>query len=267
MLPLDEYGGLSSFGRANDLFITEGTKLAEEACRTALVARLGLHTDVRRMPSFGLGCVAGAAGAAGIARVHDYLAGHGEHVALLVSVELCSLTIQHGDDSTANLVSSGLFGDSAAAVVMVGEQHPAGRGATRGPEMVGTRSSLYPDTADQLGWHIGDSGFGIMLSAGLPGVIAEHLADDVRSLPAEHGLTREDVSTWVVHAGGPRIFDAVADAPGPQEGDLALSRGSLATVGNSSSSSVLHVLAATLERGARTRRSNAATRHRARTGC
>ncbi|TGJ94507.1 type III polyketide synthase, partial [Actinotalea fermentans ATCC 43279 = JCM 9966 = DSM 3133] len=171
-LALDEYAGLTSFGVANDHFIRVGTDLAEEACRTALdaaglapeevdfllftsvtgiaapsidaqlVTRLGLRTDIKRLPSFGLGCVAGAAG---IARVHDYLVGHPQDVALLVSVELCSLTLQHGDDSMANLVSTGLFGDGAAAVVMVGDAHPAGRppllpdGATRDPGARGTR--------------------------------------------------------------------------------------------------------------------------------
>ncbi|MDF2846039.1 MAG: type polyketide synthase [Oerskovia sp.] len=293
-LALDEYAGLTSFGVANDHFIRVGTDLAEEACRTALdaaglapeevdfllftsvtgiaapsidaqlVTRLGLRTDVKRLPSFGLGCVAGAAG---IARVHDYLAGHPQDVALLVSVELCSLTLQHGDDSMANLVSTGLFGDGAAAVVMVGDAHPAGLlpgdgpsadalpgarpsalpdGAAQGVEVVDTRSRLYPETADHLGWTIRDSGFGIVLSAGLPEVIAAHLAGDVKSLLAEHDLATEDVGTWVVHAGGPRILDVVRDSLGLDEADLRLSRESLAAVGNLSSSSVLHVLAATL---------------------
>ncbi|MFF3063444.1 type III polyketide synthase [Oerskovia sp. NPDC057915] len=302
-LALDEYAGLTSFGVANDHFIRVGTDLAEEACRTALdaaglapgevdfllftsvtgiaapsidaelVTRLGLRTDVKRLPSFGLGCVAGAAG---IARVHDYLTGHPQDVALLVSVELCSLTLQHGDDSMANLVSTGLFGDGAAAVVMVGDAHPAAvrsggpvpdggapapgvrgtraagtpgfstRPVPRGVDVVDTRSRLYPETADHLGWTIRDSGFGIVLSAGLPEVIAAHLAGDVKSLLAEHALATEDVGTWVVHAGGPRILDVVRDSLGLDETDLRLSRESLAAVGNLSSSSVLHVLAATL---------------------
>ncbi|MBE7700116.1 type III polyketide synthase [Oerskovia sp. Sa1BUA8] len=275
-LDLDEYAGLTSFGVANDHFIRVGTDLAEEACRTALdaagvapgevdfllftsvtgiaapsidaqlVTRLGLRTDVKRLPSFGLGCVAGAAG---IARVHDYLAGHPQDVALLVSVELCSLTLQQGDDSVANLVATGLFGDGAAAVVMVGDTHPAGPAhgaATRGVEVLDTRSRLYPETAEHLGWSIRDSGFGIVLSAGLPEVIAAHLAGDVKSLLAEHDLAAEDVGTWVVHAGGPRILDVVRDSLGLDEAELRFSRESLAAVGNLSSSSVLHVLAATL---------------------
>ncbi|UFU06983.1 type III polyketide synthase [Ruania halotolerans] len=273
-LPLDRYGTLSSFGAANDVFIIEGTRLAEEACRAAmdsaevsaceldvlvstsvtgiavpsidvaLVGALGMSNDVRRMPSFGLGC---AGGAAGLAQLHDYLLGHPRHAGLLVSVELCSLTIQRGDDSTANLVASGLFGDGAAAVVMVGDQHPRAAELT-GLEVVGSRSSLYPGTTDQLGWHISETGFSIMLAPGLPDAIAEHLGCDVDALLARYSLTRREVGTWVVHAGGPRVFDAVAAALDLHGAELELSRESLASVGNLSSSSVLHVLADTLDR-------------------
>ena len=274
-LPLDAYGSLTSFGQANDHFIHLGTQLAEEAARSALdlaglqahevdflmftsvtgvsapsldallVARLGMRTDVRRLPSFGLGCVAGAAG---LARVHDYLEGHPGHVALLVSVELCSLTIQHGDDSMANLVSSGLFGDGAAAVVMVGDAHPAAGRAQLA--VVDSRSRLYPDTEDHLGWHVGDSGFRIVLSAGLAGVVGEHLGDDVAGLLEDHDLKARDVARWVVHAGGPRILEAVQEALDLDDVALEHSRASLAAVGNLSSASVLHVLDATMREGA-----------------
>ena len=273
-LPLEEYRGLTSFGRANDLFLREGRVLAEDVTRTALAAAgvapeavdfllftsvtgisapsidaglveaVSLRPDVKRMPSFGLGC---AGGAAGIARVHDYLAGHPDQVGLLVSVELCSLTVQPGDDSTANLVASGLFGDGAAAVVLVGQEHPRVPGAEL--EVLGTRSGLYPGTADQLGWHVRDSGFAIMLAAGLPATIRTHLAADIAALLGAHGLTTADVTTWVVHAGGPRIFDAVTDTLDLSADALAVSRASLSAVGNLSSASVLHVLADTLQRG------------------
>jgi alkylresorcinol/alkylpyrone synthase len=272
-LPLEEYPNLTEFGRANDHFIAAGTDLAEEAARGALgeaglaaadvdfllftsvtgisapsidallVPRLGLRPDVKRLPSFGLGCVGGAAG---LARVHDYLTGHPDGVGLLVSVELCSLTLQHGDDSMANLVSSGLFGDGAAAVVMVGDAHPS---AARGPTVVDTASRLYPGTGDQLGWQIGDTGFRIVLSAGLPDVIGAHLADDVTALLDRHDLKVRDVGAWVVHAGGPRILDTVQDVLDLDSEALQHSRDSLAAVGNLSSSSVLHVLAATIEHG------------------
>ena len=271
-LPLEEYAALTSFTQANDAFVRIGTDLALRASRDALAAagmfpdevdlivfttitgvsapsvdallaaRLGLRADVKRIPIFGLGCVAGAAG---IARVHDYLVGHPEGAALLVSVELCSLTLQQGDDSMANVVSSGLFGDGAAAVVMVGGRRAA-RAATTGPDVVATTSRLYPDTQGLLGWDVGGTGFRVVLAASLADVIEARLGDDVRTLLAEHGLVPSDVGSWVAHTGGPRILDAAERTLGLGPAQLAVSRRSLARVGNLSSAGVLHVLADTL---------------------
>lgn len=270
-LPLEEYAGITSFGVANAAFVREATPLAERACRSALdragldpadvdhvfatsvtgvaapsidvllAGRLGLRPDVRRTPSFGLGC---AGGAGGLARVHDHLAGRPGDVALLVSVELCSLTLQQGDESTANLVASGLFGDGAAAVVMVGDEHPLAGDACA--TVVDTRSRLYPGTVDDLGWDVRDSGFGIVLSARLPELLRAHLLADVKGLLGEHELSPGQVPTWVVHAGGPRVLDAVRDALDLTEHDLRESRASLADAGNLSSTSVLDVLARTV---------------------
>lgn len=287
VLPLEEYAGLQSLGATNAVFVREGAALAERACRRALAAaglepgdvdhvfatsvtgvaapsldvllaeRIGLRSDVRRTPSFGLGC---AGGAGGLARVHDHLLGRPHDVSLLVSVELCSLTLQHGDDSTANMVASGLFGDGAAAAVVVGAQHPlartvpdgaapavAGR-ARRTADVVDTRSRLYPGTTAALGWEVRDTGFAIVLSAGLPDLLRAHLLADVKGLLAEHDLTPAEVPTWVVHAGGPRVIDAVRDAIGLSEDAVRESRASLADAGNLSSASVLDVLARTLAR-------------------
>lgn len=280
-LPLEDYAGLSTFGAANAAFLREATTLVERASLQALqaasltapdvdhvfttsvtglgapsldvllAARIGLRPDVRRTPSFGLGC---AGGAGGLARVHDYLAGRPRDVALLVAVELCSLTLQHGDDSAPNLVASGLFGDGAAAVVVVGDEHPLARTETvhgsRTASVVDTRSRLYPGTTGDLGWEVRDSGFGIVLSAELPRLLGAHLLGDVNGFLAEHGLAPAHVPTWVVHAGGPRVIDAVRDALDLTEEDVRESRASLADGGNTSSVSVLDVLARTLARSA-----------------
>ena len=111
-----------------------------------IAGRLGLRPDVRRVPIFGLGCVAGAAG---VARMHDYLRGAPDEVAVLVSVELCSLTFQVPRPSMANLVGSALFGDGAAAVVAVGERRADSR--RRGPDVIDSRSHLYPGLAAHHG--------------------------------------------------------------------------------------------------------------------
>jgi alkylresorcinol/alkylpyrone synthase len=282
-LPLGDYAGLRTFGASNDAFLAAATDLAEVAARRALhdagvaardvdhvvvtsvtgvgapsvdvllASRLGLRADVRRTPSFGWGC---AGGATGLARTDDLLRGRPRDVALLVAVELCSLTLQHGDDSTANLAASGLFGDGAAAVVVVGDEHPLARrshgarapaAARRTARVVESRSTLHPGTEDELGWHVGDTGFEVVLSARLPELVGAHLLGDVKALLVEHDLTPDQVPTWVVHAGGPRILDAVRDALGLDEAHLRHSRDSLRRTGNLSSASVLHVLAATLE--------------------
>ena len=272
-LPLRAYADLTSFEAANDAFVRIGTDLAETASRAVLdraglspadvdyvfftsvtgvsapsldallAVRLGLRPDVRRLPSFGLGC---AGGAAALGHVRDHLVAHPSHVALLVSIELCSLTIQHGDDSPANLVASGLFGDGGAAVVMVGADHRAADRADR-PEVLDAATRLYPGTTDQLGWSVGGSGFRIVLAPGLPGTIERNLADDVRALLEPHDLKARDVGTWIVHAGGARIVDAVRDALDLDEADVASARAVLARSGNLSSASVLHVLAGALD--------------------
>jgi alkylresorcinol/alkylpyrone synthase len=275
VLPLDQYADLGGFGASNDVFIDEGVRLGERAVRAALdaaglgpgdvdlflttsvtgvaapsldarlVGPLGLRYDVKRVPIFGLGCVAGAAG---IARLHDYLQGHPGEVGVLLSVELCSLTFQRDDDSTANLVASGLFGDGAAAVVMVGERRAAQLGLD-GPRVLDTRSRFYPDTDRVMGWDIGGSGFRIVLAATVADVVRQYLGDDVQDFLAEHHLKIPDVDTWVAHPGGPKVIDAIIHALELPEDALDVTRRSLAEIGNLSSSSVLHVLERTLAEG------------------
>jgi alkylresorcinol/alkylpyrone synthase len=151
-----------------------------------LINRMGLSANIRRVPIFGLGCVAGAAG---IARAADYVRAYPSQSAALVSVELCSLTIQRDDLSVANLISSGLFADGSAAVIVTGDDLNAS-----GPEIIDTRSIFYPDTEQMMGWKVTEKGFRITLSPEVPTLIREHLGHDVDAFLADHehvGATSE----------------------------------------------------------------------------
>ncbi|MBF8193072.1 type III polyketide synthase [Nonomuraea sp. K274] len=264
-LPLSDYTKIDSFARANDAYLELALDLGEQATRQALdkaairpekvdyllfcsstgiatpsldaklAQRMGLRQDVKRVPVFGLGC---AAGAAGLSRLHDYLRGWPDHVAVLVCVELCSLTIQRDDTSIANLVASGLFGDGAAAVVATGRGRPAGAG----PEVVATRSRLYPGTEHLMGWEVGDHGFRIVLDADLTDFVERVLADDIRAFLADYGLTPGQVATWVCHPGGPKVIAKIVETLGLPPKALDVTWRSLREYGNLSSVSVLHVL-------------------------
>lgn len=263
-MPYEKYYDLKTWGCANDAWIQVAQELGEQAlCRALqhaglerekigalffasvtgicspsidalLVNRMGLSANIKRVPIFGLGCVAGAAG---IARAADYVRAYPSQAAALVSVELCSLTIQREDLSVANLISSGLFADGSAAVIVTGDQLNA-----NGPEIVATRSVFYPQTEEMMGWKVSEKGFSIVLSPQVPTLIRDNLGHDVDAFLGEHGYTRSNIGSWVLHTGGPKVLEATGDALDLRNGELDASWDCLKRVGNLSSASVLVVL-------------------------
>jgi alkylresorcinol/alkylpyrone synthase len=268
-IPAEQYVDIKTWGEANDIWIRVAQELGEQAlCRALqnagvqtselgcllfttvtgvaspsidgmLINRMGLPVNIRRTPIFGLGCVAGAAG---IARAADYVRAYPTKAAALVSVELCSLTLQREDLSVANLISSGLFADGSAAVIVTGSEFESSNGAITGPTILATKSIFYPSTEDMMGWNISEKGFRIILSTEVPTLIRENLGRDVDAFLAEHGHQRGDLKSFVLHTGGPKVLDASADALGLHNGELKASWDCLRKVGNLSSASVLCVL-------------------------
>jgi alkylresorcinol/alkylpyrone synthase len=216
------------------LFVVSVTGIASPSLDARLANRMGLSRDLKRIPIFGLGCVAGAAG---IARAADYVRAFPGQVAALLAVELCSLTMQRDDLTTANLIAAGLFGDGAGAVIMAGSERPE-----QGPKIIATRSVFYPESEHVMGWDISEQGFKIVLSAEVPLMAERHLAHDVDTFLHELGLTRSEISSWILHTGGPKVLESMASALGLSREALSISWECLRKTGNLSSASVLFVL-------------------------
>jgi alkylresorcinol/alkylpyrone synthase len=263
--PLDFYHNeMQTWGEANDVWIEVGLELGEKALCHALVSagveprdlsaifvtsvtgiaapsldarlinRMGLSPNIKRIPIFGLGCVAGAAG---VSRAADYVRGFPDQAAALLSIELCSLTLQRDDVSMAHLISAMLFGDGAAAAVVVGDEVDS-----NGPEILATKSIFYPNTERVMGWDISEKGFHIVLSPEVPDTVVKHLGKDVDEFLAEQRVNRSDIKSWIMHTGGPKVLEATATALNLTEKELEASWNCLRKVGNISSTSVLLVL-------------------------
>ena len=219
-----------------DLIITTScTGIMIPSLDAYLVDDLGLRPDVRRLPITELGC---AGGAAALARARDYLVGFPEARALVIAVELPSLSMQRADLSPANLVSTALFGDGAAAAVLAGGDVEAAGGIS----ILDTLSHIWPRTTYALGFDLKDDGFHTVLSKDVPGLLKSEIAGLVGTLASRGGLEREQLSAFVLHPGGRKILGFVEEELGLTRADTQPSWDVLRDYGNQSSASVLFVL-------------------------
>ncbi|CAN5912680.1 type III polyketide synthase BpsA [soil metagenome] len=261
-VPKEWFSGDHSFSEKNDLYLENAMQLSHKAARRALdkagiaaeevsalffVSTTGLATPsldsklifelgiperhTRREALFGHGC---AAGAGGLARAADWSRSHPGKPVLVVATELCGLTFQRGDTSKANMISTSLFADGAAAVVM--------STAGNGPEVVGEDCITWPETEDVMGWKFTETGFNVILSRSVPLIVQEHFRESLNDSCAYLGLDPEELEHFVLHPGGAKVLDALEQALNLDPGSLALSRGVLRDYGNMSAATVLFIL-------------------------
>ncbi|GAA5512571.1 alpha-pyrone synthesis polyketide synthase-like Pks11 [Deinococcus carri] len=269
--PLDWYRQERGFGEKNAVFVEEARaltlRLAREALERAelapadvdavvvvntsgisapsldayLIETLGLNRHAARLPVWGLGC---AGGAAGLSRAAD-LVRAGFRRVLYVAVELCSVTLIHGDESKSNFVGTALFSDGGAALVVTAPDVP-------GPPPLltlhGGYSTLIEASEDIMGWDIVDEGLKVRFSRDIPTLVRSMMEQNVEEALTAHGWTRDDVQTFVVHPGGVKVVAAYEEALDLPPGALDASRRVLAQHGNMSSVTVLFVLEETLRR-------------------
>lgn len=265
-MPLEDYFCGKTFGQRNERFIEVGVDLFEDAAskvlkknnllaqdisalwsntvtgfaipslEARLMNRLEFRPSTKRVPLLGLGCMAGVAG---INRACEYLEARPHEALLFMSVELCSLTFQVEDISVANLVSTGLFGDGAAAVLMVGDEHPLAKDAPL--RWLNSRSIFFPDTEDVMGWNVSESGLKIILNKNVPDVTENNLPEPLKEFFEEQEIERNDIHTFIAHPGGPKVLLAMEKVFDLPEKGLHHSWESLRENGNMSSVSVLDI--------------------------
>ena len=227
-----------------DLLITVScTGIMIPSLDAHLINDLGFRSDVRRLPITELGC---AAGAAALGRAWDFLRGVETGNVMIVAVELPSLTFQRRDFSPANLVSSTLFGDGAAAAIVTRGAAP---NAGNGPRILGSQSHLFPNTIDAMGFDLKDGGLHIVLSKDVPQLIRDVIRELVDKFLAKFGMKQSDLSAFVLHPGGQKLLHFIEEELGLDRSMTQFSWDTLRDYGNLSSASVLFVLQEWLTKG------------------
>lgn len=220
----------------NIIFVTS-TGVSTPTIDAFLFNKLKLGKHIKRTPLWGLGC---AGGAASVSRAMEYCRANPTHNALIVCVELCSLTFQKDDLSKSNIIATSLFSDGCAAVLVAGKDSPLY--SNRGVELLDSLSTIYDDSLDVMGWDIVDNGFKVIFSRDIPTIVKEYVNPNIKELLDVHNLTVTDIKHYVAHPGGAKVISAYEESLGLPEGTLKNSRKVLHEHGNMSSPSVLYVL-------------------------
>jgi len=220
--------------QVDEVICVSTTGHATPSLDARLINQLGLRPETSRLPIWGLGC---AAGAAGLSRAFDYCRAYPSRVVLITALECCSLTLMQNDLSLKNLVGTALFADGAAAALVVGDQVEL-----PGPRLLARGSYLFPDSYEIMGWNFVDDGMELVLSPQLPELISKELPQLVKTFLQQHGCSLADITHHLAHPGGARVVDAYLQGLGLPESALRLSSQVLKQVGNLSSVTILLVL-------------------------
>lgn len=266
-MPADWYGANHSFQEKNSLYLEHARKLSHqvvctlcENCQLApqeidhlfLVSTTGIATpsldahlfntlklkpSVRRTPIWGLGC---AGGVAGLARAADWLKAYPSKKAVVVALELCSLTFIRNDLSKGNFVATSLFADGAAAALLTGDD--CGGVHTRGFEVLASEAITWQDSLDVMGWELAESGLKVLFSQDIPTIVLESARPSILQFLQEQNFALADIANFLSHPGGAKVIAAYSEALGIPEEKTRHMRNVLSRYGNMSSATVLFVL-------------------------
>ncbi len=216
----------------DDFIVVSCTGFSIPGLDLHLAGRLGMRPDLRRTCVLGMGCYGSFPG---LLRATEAAATRPGRLALVMSLELCSLHLQR-NTTAESVVSSALFSDGAAmALVGVDE-------ASSGPRIVGMATHCDYQTLDHMSFSLTDQGFRMYLSSYVPELLAAQVEQFVDALLAEHGIARDDVRHWGIHPGSTKIVDYVQARLGLSDDQVSHSHAILSEYGNMSSATILFVL-------------------------
>ncbi|AFL82163.1 putative naringenin-chalcone synthase [Aequorivita sublithincola DSM 14238] len=252
-----------SFGSRNDIYAREIKKMGKQCLEKALnkagwkptdldyiitvsctgimipsvdaylINELKMRQDVMRLPVTEMGC---AAGVSGIIYAHNFLKANPGKRAALVAIEAPSATFQIDDFSMANIVSTAIFGDGAACVLL------SSREEDEGPEIIDEEMFHFYDATGMMGFKLVDTGLQMILDKEVPDKIAEHFPAIIHPFLEKNNLTIEDVDHLIFHPGGRKIVETVEELFGSLGKDITDTKEVLRLYGNMSSATVLFVL-------------------------
>jgi alkylresorcinol/alkylpyrone synthase len=216
------------------LIFVSSTGLATPSIDARLIGKLGFRSDTKRIPVWGLGC---AGGAMGIAHANDILLGNPTAKALLINVELCSLTFQFSDFSKSNLIATALFADGVTATLFGGADSEL-----PGHSIIAGGTTLWPDSLDVMGWNLQNDGMQVVFSQSIPAIVKEKMNSCLVEFLAESKLELSDIAHFLIHPGGRKVLEAYVEALDKPTSAFSLSADVIREHGNCSSATVMMVL-------------------------
>lgn len=216
-----------------DTIVTvSSTGIATPSLEARAMTQMGFRNDVHRVPVFGLGCAGGVTGLGLAARLARGTPGS---TVLFVTVELCSLTLRTENVDKADIITTALFGDGAAACVV--------RSGDEGfVQIAGTAETIWPNTLDIMGWRMEPDGLGVVLNRAIPAFARRHMREAMTGMLEREGLRLDDVDRFICHPGGAKVVDALETALSLGQGSLDHEREILRLHGNMSAPTALFVL-------------------------
>lgn len=232
--------------KLTDIIYFTSTGLMTPSLDALLIDKMNLNPEINRTPIWGLGC---AAGVSAIAKAKIIADANPNAVILLIGVELCSLTFIRNDLSKSNFIATSLFSDGIASMIITGEKSKNLIKNKFSIKILDSKSKLYSDSEDVMGWEFIDEGFKVVFSKDIPLLIDSLIKDDIIKFLKENNLDVNTIANFVIHPGGTKVINAYENFLGIERTKLANTIETLRNYGNMSSVTAIYVLEKFIKQG------------------